>query len=557
MINKKTLLMLLLFLIVFASSISVISAANSNADDAQIIADEEIVLKQSNSDVQKVADAETELEQSDSNQDDLSKYGGLDDTIQNEDDKVSTKIVADNITTVPGEGIIVAKLTDDAGTPLEGYNLTLDVLDTSIKRNFVTNGSGEVFFDLERPVLDVGNYTGVIKFWGKDNYNESTLNINIEVRRFNTNITADNLTFILGESGNLTVLLTDFNGKPIENATLKLDVSPIHEVLKTNASGEAVFDFGILDAGTYEGNIKFEDTYRYINSSIPIKVTINRIPTEIIASNVTYTYGEKKYLLVTFKDKYGNPITNETIVFKVNGIPVYNKTDDNGQTEFLLDLAPASYNATVSFAGNKTHELNSYDVVIVVEDIKEKISINKYNFDSVYNEGKYLTATLNDESGKGIANKEFVVKLNGKTRKYATDANGQIKVPISSLVPKTYAATITFMGDKKYESVSFDIKLVVKKAKPYIFASKKKFNVKTYVKKYKVTLKNKRNAPIKKVNVYLKVKGKTYMVKTNKKGQAIFKLKKLTKKGTYKAIITFKGDKYYKKAVKNAKIKVW
>ena len=125
------------------------------------------------------------------------------------------------------------------------------------------------------------------------------------------------------------------------------------------------------------------------------------------------------------------------------------------------------------------------------------------------------------------------------------------------MVPKTYAATITFMGDKKYESVSFDIKLVVKKAKPYIFASKKKFNVKTYVKKYKVTLKNKRNAPIKKVNVYLKVKGKTYMVKTNKKGQAIFKLKKLTKKGTYKAIITFKGDKYYKKAVKNAKIKVW
>ena len=151
MIDKRKLLILSLFFIVLASSISVISAADSNATDAQNLADEEI-----------------ELEQSDSNHDDLSKDGGLDDTIQNDDDKIGTRIVADNITTVPGEGIIVAKLTDDEGNPLEGYNLTLDILDTSVKRNFVTNSSGEVYFDLERPILHVGNYTGVIKFLGKD-----------------------------------------------------------------------------------------------------------------------------------------------------------------------------------------------------------------------------------------------------------------------------------------------------------------------------------------------------------------------------------------------------
>lgn len=540
MIDKRKLLILSLFFIVFASSISVISAVDSNATDAQAIVDEEI-----------------ELEQGDLNQDDLSKEGGLDDLIQNDDDKKPTKIEADNVTTVPGEGKIVAKLTDDDGNPLEGYNLTLDILNTAVRRNFVTNSSGEVYFDLERPILHVGNYTGVIKFLGKDNYNESSLNINIEISRFNTNITADNLTFILGESGNLTLLLTDFNGKPIGNATIKLDVSPIHEELKTNGSGQAVFDFGILDAGTYEGDIQFEDTNKYIGSSIPITVTINRIPTEIIAANVTYTYGDKKYLTVTFKDKYGNPIANETLVFKVNGIPYDNMTDVEGKTEFSLDLAPGSYSATVSFAGNETHDLNSVAVSIVVNEIPEKISINKYNFASVYNEGKYLTVTLNDKSGKGVANKEFVVKLNGKTRKYTTDSKGQIKIPISSLVPKTYKATISFLGDRKYEAVSFDITLVVKKAKPYIFPSKKKFNVKTSVKKYKVTLKNNKNAVMKKVKVYLKVKGKTYKVKTNNKGQAIFKLKTLTKKGTYNAVITYKGDNCYKKVVKNAKIKVW
>ena len=50
--------------------------------------------------------------------------------------------------------------------------------------------------------------------------------------------------------------------------------------------------------------------------------------------------------------------------------------------------------------------------------------------------------------------------------------------------------------------------------------------------------------------------GKTYTAKTNSKGVATFKLTKLTKKGKYNAVITFAGDKYYKKATKKAKVTV-
>ena len=61
---------------------------------------------------------------------------------------------------------------------------------------------------------------------------------------------------------------------------------------------------------------------------------------------------------------------------------------------------------------------------------------------------------------------------------------------------------------------------------------------------------------MKKVKVTLKVKGKTYKAKTNSKGKATFKITKLTKKGTYKAIIKYKGNKYYKKLTKKVKIKI-
>ena len=75
-------------------------------------------------------------------------------------------------------------------------------------------------------------------------------------------------------------------------------------------------------------------------------------------------------------------------------------------------------------------------------------------------------------------------------------------------------------------------------------------------KKYTITLKDSKGNPIKNVKVYLKVKGKTYVAKTNSKGKATFKITKLTKSGKYNAVVTFKGNDYYKKVTKKVKITV-
>jgi len=552
MIKKWKLLTILLFSIVLLSSISLISAADSNAMDMQMVNGEETELDYSNSDMQSI-DEEIGLE-SDSNEDKLSD-DGLDSQLQDDENKINTEIIADNITTFPDEGRIIAKLIDESGKPLVGYNVTLDL--KHVHRNFVTNGTGEVYFDLDGTNLPEGNYTGVLKFKGNESYAESTLNIKVQICVLTSIISADDITFIYKESGILSVYLKDSNGNPIDNATVMLSLSPIYESLVTNSSGQVEFNLSSkLSVGTFDGYVYFDKTNRYIGSIIPVMVTVNKVPMQLNASDLTYDYGDESYLVVTLNDKYGVPTANEIISVKIGGNILTEKTDENGTAKFLMNLAPGSYNALVSFAGNKTHMSNSSNVIITVNGIKEKISINNYNFNSVYNQGKYITVTLKDVSGKGVANKNFVVDFNGKVKKYKTDSKGQIKLPISSLVPKTYKATLTFLGDSKYEPTSLNITLVVKKAKPYLFASKKKFNAKTSVKKYKVTLKNNKNVAMKNVKVYLKVKGKTYVAKTNSKGQAIFKLKKLTKKGTYKATVTYKGDKCYNKVVKKSNIKV-
>ena len=50
--------------------------------------------------------------------------------------------------------------------------------------------------------------------------------------------------------------------------------------------------------------------------------------------------------------------------------------------------------------------------------------------------------------------------------------------------------------------------------------------------------------------------GKTYTVKTNNKGQGVFKIYKHLKKGSYNAVITVPENSYYNKVIKKVKITV-
>ena len=98
------------------------------------------------------------------------------------------------------------------------------------------------------------------------------------------------------------------------------------------------------------------------------------------------------------------------------------------------------------------------------------------------------------------------------------------------------------------------VKITIKKEKTKIIAKSKAFKSSTKTKKYAVTLKNSKGKAIKKVKVTLKVNGKTFAAKTNNNGKVTFKIKNLTKKGKYNAVVTYKGNNYYNKAIKKVKI---
>ena len=85
-------------------------------------------------------------------------------------------------------------------------------------------------------------------------------------------------------------------------------------------------------------------------------------------------------------------------------------------------------------------------------------------------------------------------------------------------------------------------------------AKAKTFKKSAKTKKYTVTLKDNQNKVMKNTKVSIKVNKKVYTAKTNAKGKATFKITKLTKKGKYGAVVTYKGNKYYDKVVMKTKI---
>ena len=253
----------------------------------------------------------------------------------------------------------------------------------------------------------------------------------------------------------------------------------------------------------------------------------------------------------------------------------YNSTSGEIYEHFLLDSVKLTITATNGKVNNTIVSLGEpikYDstasgiagITATMGDAKHTININVKKLSTkltakavtaVYNVNKNLVITLKDSKGNPISGVKIYVSL-GKSRTVTTNNKGQAKVSTKGLVPKKYTAKITFNGNANYAKSTKSVKVTVKKATPKIAAKSKTFKITTKTKKYAVTLKDNTGKAIKKATVYLKVGGKTYKAATNSKGRATFKITKLNKKGTYKATVIYKGNKYYNKETKKVTIKV-
>ena len=223
--------------------------------------------------------------------------------------------------------------------------------------------------------------------------------------------------------------------------------------------------------------------------------------------------------------------------------------DENG---IVTAISKGNAIITVTVGDDEVFAKNSTEILIRVNNIPTELTAD--DVATVYNVNRYLTITLKDINGNPIGNATVTVDLNG-AKTYTTNNNGQVTINVAKLVPNTYTARITFKESANYLESEKTVKVTVKKAASKLTAKKKTFKKSEKVKKYTITLKSGKT-PIKKAKVTIKLGKKTFKATTNAKGKATFKIKKMTQKKKYNAIIKYKGDKYYTAVTQKVKIKI-
>ena len=277
----------------------------------------------------------------------------------------------------------------------------------------------------------------------------------------------------------------------------------------------------------------------------------NIIPSTINVLNYTSTYqsGERLKFNLTADNIEFDGFNTTIKIYKDNVLytTVYGLTGEG----WIVDLNPNTYTAVLSLTSYPDEKPSNVTIIV----LKRASKIISSPVITTYNIGKNLVITLKDGNGKPISGTVLTVKL-GSSKKYTTNANGQVKINVGTLTPKTYTAKITYAGSDFYNGTTGSTKVTVKKATPKITAKAASYKLKVKTKKYAATFKDNVNKALKNTKVTLKVNGKTYSVKTNSKGQGVFKITNLKKKGSYTAVITVPTNKYYNKVSKKVKITV-
>ena len=392
--------------------------------------------------------------------------------------------------------------------------------------------------------IGIGSANITIKFSGSAHYAASNATVKVTVNPAKSSVNAQDVTITYGEA--IGIQVTSKNASDVSYEIFDKDGVKVKD---GSIEANGIIRGFDLPAGKYTVNLKTEVDGNHVSVNNTSKLTINKASSTVSAKDVSVNYGDTVTLEVTsvnatelnyqIKDESNKTIANGTI-------------EANGNIT-IKGLAAGKYTAEISYSGNENYTESKATAKVTVNKFKTKLTASKVT--TTYNVGKNLVITLKDNAGKALSGLKITVKLSS-SKKYTTDKNGQVKVAVGSLVPKTYTAKISFAGNYKYKASSTTAKVTVKKATPKITAKAKTFKFEDKTKKYTITLKNNKGKVMKNKKVTLKVNGKTYTAKTNSKGVATFKLKKLTKKGKYNAVITYAGNKYYKKVTKKAKITV-
>ena len=302
---------------------------------------------------------------------------------------------------------------------IDGKKYTANVIDGTA--NVIVSG------------LSAGDYNITTVYSGDAKYNSMTKKGNITViPNVNVNLDVSDVEMFYHDGTRLIAKLTDFQGKPIVNATIYFSINGVTYAKTTDANGTASMGLN-LDSNVYPVTVTYNESAFYSKISKNITVTIN---SSIIADDLVKMYQNATRFYAKFMGSDGKVLANTQVRFNIHGVFYTKTTNNDGVADLGIMLRPGTYILTAY--NPVTGEQQGFN--ITVKSLIVQNDLTKY-----YMNASKFQATIYDKNGSLAVNKNVTFNIHGVFYTRTTDENGVVSLGIS-LRPGEYVITTMYEG---------------------------------------------------------------------------------------------------------------
>ena len=555
---KRIYLVALILLVLL--SVSAVSAADDSANNIISEDNDVIALDEAIDDDESNVDVLGENDNAALNAGETGTFTDLNKLINEDYSSNDTITLSNNYKYSDGDDDFMQGILIGRGVTIDGNGFTLDGSNSArmfnvnttneviIKNiNFInghtTTGYGGAVYFLDQGTVTNCNFTNNSAIHGGAVFLSGTGNVT------NCNFTDNSVVYSSGavrmysgsvENCTFTNNTAGYNGGAI--LINKGAVTNCDFVDNSASEGGAIFSYGWYSTA---------DTCIFKTNSDSTNANTFIRPPSLNVDNFTTVYGSGDKLTFDLRTNLtSTPITNGNI-----SISVYFKDGDwignygclNGEG-WIPDLPVGSYYAIFDTEYTEFQPINR--TIKIIPNIKFYANVT-----SAETNNRTVNITAKSNIPQDIVEGKLLFLLpNGDEINATYAGNGTWWAVHTFDDCDQYKVNATYVG---LDNVTiYNATITVNKASLELSASAKSFKFEDKTKSYSITLKDKNGNVLKNKKVTLKVNGATYTATTNSKGVATFKLTKLSKKGTYNAVISFAGDKDYNKISKSAKLTV-
>lgn len=254
-----------------------------------------------------------------------------------------------------------------------------------------------------------GGDKNITATFGNTKYKETTATSKITVNRINTTLTATTPPLTkYGNNTTTTVTLKDASNNPLANNKITLldQYQTTRVTGTTNSSGQCTLSWKPPNIGDNHYTIQSTQTDTHKQATTTINAVIDKIDTNITASNVTVFQDETATLIITLTDENDIPLANKTITVNESGTTLTTlRTPTDGTITYNhTSTTPTTHTLTLNFAGDTNYKTKSKNVTVTYNRRTTRLTL----YNKAPDEGANWRWVNKNDPTRGIVGNAFL-----------------------------------------------------------------------------------------------------------------------------------------------------